>query len=75
MNDPRVDQAIADGKAAPDEAGRKAAYDSFQQVLIEDFPQLWMYRNVTWAIYQPSVTGLVPYGQGSWLVENFGFVA
>jgi peptide/nickel transport system substrate-binding protein len=74
LNSPQADQAIADGKSATDEAGRKAAYDSLQQVLVEDYPQLWMYRNVTWAIYQPSVTGLEAYGQGSFLVENFGFV-
>ena len=67
-------QAIVDGQTATDEAGRKAAYDSLQQVLVEEFPQIWMYRNDLDAIYQDDMGGLVAYGMGSWLLENFGYV-
>jgi peptide/nickel transport system substrate-binding protein len=74
LDSPEADRAIRDGQTAPDLEGRKDAYDRLQQVLIEDYPQLWMYRQVTSAIHRPEVTGIVGYGQGSWLLENFGFV-
>jgi peptide/nickel transport system substrate-binding protein len=74
LGSPKADQAIIDGQTATDEAGRKAAYDSLQQVLVEEFPQLWMYRNDLDAIYQSDMGGLVAYGMGSWLLENFGFM-
>jgi len=70
----QANQAIIDGREATDEAGRKEAYDSLQEVLVNEYPQLWMYRNDQSAIYQPNTTGIWGYGQGSFMIDTFGFV-
>ncbi len=70
----KANQAIQDGRTATDEAGRKAAYDSLQEVLVNEYPQLWMYRNDQSAIYSPKTTGIWGYGQGSFMIDTFGFV-
>ena len=70
----KANQAIIDGREATDEAGRKAAYDALQEVLVNEYPQLWMYRNDQSAIYSPDTTGIWGYGQGSFMIDTFGFV-
>jgi peptide/nickel transport system substrate-binding protein len=74
LGSPKADQAIIDGQTATDEAGRKAAYDSLQQVLVDEYPQIWMYRNDLDAIYQSDMGGLVGYGMGTWLLDGFGYL-
>lgn len=68
------DAALRAGLEAADLNGRKAAYDSFQQAVLDTWCQIWMYRNQTRAIMTNDVTGLVTYGQGSRLWDQFGFV-
>jgi peptide/nickel transport system substrate-binding protein len=68
------DAALLAGVQATDIAGRKVAYNDLQQALLDTYAEIWMYRNIVRAIYSPDTTGLVTYGQGSHLFDQYGLV-
>ena len=68
------DAALLAGVQATDDAGRKVAYGNLQQALLDTYAEIWMYRNIVRAIYSPNTTGLVTYGQGSHLFDQYGLV-
>lgn len=47
--DPRIDEALLEGRSNPDPAARKQAYADFQQYLAEDIPYIWL-NHTLWAI-------------------------
>lgn len=74
MHSAAGDAALLAGVQATDLAGRKTAYANFQQALLDTWCEIWMYRNVTRAIFTNDTTGLVTYGQGSHLWDQYGLV-
>lgn len=74
MKSPAGDAALRAGLEAADVAGRKTAYDNFQQALLDTWCEIWMYRNITRAIFSNDTTGMVTYGQGSHLWDQYGLI-
>lgn len=74
MKSAEGDAALRAGLEADDEEGRKEAYDRFQQAVLDTWCQVWMYRNITRFIHSTGTTGIVTYGQGSHLFDQFGLV-
>lgn len=74
MQSAQADAALLAGLEATDLAGRKAAYDSLQEAVLDTWSQIWMYRNITRFIHSVDTDGIVSYGQGSHLFDEFGFV-
>ena len=66
------DAALLAGVQATDTAARKVAYGNLQQALLDSWAEIWMYRNITRAIFSKNTTGLVTYGQGSHLFDSYG---
>jgi peptide/nickel transport system substrate-binding protein len=72
MGSAEVDAAIEAGRTAPDFEGRKAAYDQLTEEISQLYRMIWLSVNHVWAVEGPDVTGLVTYGQGTPLFDNFG---
>jgi len=69
-----IDEAVQEGRTAPDIAGRKAAYDKLTKDLNKQYKMKWMSRDHAWVVETPGVTGIASYGQGSQLWDAFGYV-
>lgn len=53
--DPRIDEALLEGRSNPDPAARKEAYADFQRYLAEDLPYIWLSHSLWAIIADPTV--------------------
>ncbi|MBV9660481.1 MAG: hypothetical protein JO337_04925, partial [Acidimicrobiales bacterium] len=60
-SNPQMDQALAAGSAATTLAGRKAAYETVQKILVQDVPLILLYRGAFNYIGQKNVKGMKVY--------------
>ncbi len=74
MDDPKIDADLNQGIEATTQAGRQAAYDALQQDMNAQYRILWQNPSIFNATEHTNVAGLQLYGQGSVLVDGFGFV-
>ncbi|MBV9661264.1 MAG: ABC transporter substrate-binding protein [Acidimicrobiales bacterium] len=72
-SNPQMDQALTAGLQATTLAGRKAAYETVQKILVQDVPLALMYRGQFYYIGQKNVMGMKVYSaslldwSGVWL--------
>jgi peptide/nickel transport system substrate-binding protein len=74
MDDPKIDADLTAGIEATTQAGRKAAYNALQLEMNAQYRILWMFDQDINVVYQKNVAGVKLYGQGSALVDGFGYV-
>jgi peptide/nickel transport system substrate-binding protein len=75
MGDPKIDADLTAGIQATTLAGRQAAYNSLQTDLNAQYRILWQSASIFDVVEHKNVTGLQLYGQGSVLLDDFGFVS
>ena len=74
MDSAEVDALLAQEREATTFEDRKAALDELTQAIADLYRFKWRNVNHAWAAMNPDVAGLVNYGQGTSLLENFGRV-
>jgi peptide/nickel transport system substrate-binding protein len=73
MHDPLIGADLAQGASAADHATRQAAYDNLAVELNKLYRIKWMFtQNTSATVMTRQVTGLEEYGQGSFILQDFG---
>lgn len=74
LDDPKVDADLNEGIQATTQAGRLAAYNALQTDMNSQYRILWQSASIYNITERKNVSGLQMYGQGSVLVDGFGYV-
>jgi peptide/nickel transport system substrate-binding protein len=73
--DPALDAALDAARSARDEAARKDAYATVQQIVADQVPILPFREQAAYTVHSPDLTGLVLHGDGSLLFDRLGMAA
>ena len=69
-----ADALITQGRELQTTEERKPAYTQLQQLMLDEYAFIWMWRTDIPSGWSNNVTGAVIYGQGSPLFDSFGLV-
>jgi peptide/nickel transport system substrate-binding protein len=59
-DNPEVDRLLLDALAIPDRDERRALYEQFQEIVVEDATNIWVYNRVFFDAVKQRVQGFVP---------------
>ena len=74
MGSAKIDADLNQGIQATTQAGRQTAYNALQQDLNAQYRFVWQNSGAFNAVEKKNVAGLQLYGQGSVLLDGFGYV-
>jgi peptide/nickel transport system substrate-binding protein len=74
-DDPKVDAALEKGRDSADEATRKEAYATVEQLVLTDLPVLPIRQQVAYTVHSAKLTGLTLHGDGCLLYDRLGLAS